>query len=169
MRPYKRNAVPIVATDRFRPVFIVVALILAFVAGYLLLQDVGVLRQKTTLLRTEDLRLAALQRNVDKEKKAINLAKKIPQNVLPSEPAITVLKRLEASWSDDISLLRVETDLTKGSMQLHINVKSREGLFSFVERLKQQFGNNVFLQRHGQNASNDQDWLLDASVSLGWK
>ena len=169
MRPYKRNAVPIIATDRFRPVFIVGALIIALVAGYLLLQDVGVLRQKTAQLRLEDTRLVAIQRSVDKEKKAIKLAKKMPPGVLPSEPAITVLKRLEAAWADDISLLRVETDLTKGSMQLHINAQSREGLFTFVERLKQQFGNNVFLQRHGQNASNDQDWLLDASVSLGWK
>lgn len=169
MRLFKRNAVPIVATDRFRPVLIVVALIIAFAAGYLLLQDVGVLRLKTAQLRIEDTRLAALQRSIDKEKKAIKLAKKLPQGVSPSEPAIAVLKRLEAAWSDDISLLRVETDLTKGSMQLHINAKSREALFSFVERLKQQFGNNVFLQRHGQNASNDQDWLLDASLALGWK
>ncbi|MEB0164271.1 hypothetical protein QN360_15340, partial [Glaciimonas sp. CA11.2] len=132
MRLFKRNAVPVIATDRFRPVFIVVALIIAFTAGYLLLQDVGELRLQTAKLNIEDTRLAALQRSADKEKKAIKLelAKKMPQGASPPEPAIAVLTRLEAAWTDDISLLRVETDLTKGSMQLHINAKSREGLFS---------------------------------------
>lgn len=169
MTIFKRNAAPVNATDRFRPVFITAAVSIVFAAVIILSQDIGVLNLKNTQLGLEKTRLATLQHSVDKKRKAVQLAKKSIESVSAAEPAINVLGRIEAAWSDDISLLRMETDVTKGRMQMHINATSREAIFSFVDRLKQQFGNDVFLQRHTKNGSEDDAWLLDASLVLGWK
>lgn len=169
MSIFKRNAVPIDTTDRFRPVFISVAMSIFLAAVIILSQDIGVLNLKNAQLHLEKSRLATLQQGVDKKRKAIQIAKKSTESVSATEPAINLLGRVEAAWSDDISLLRMETDVAKGRMQMHINATSREAIFIFVERLKQQFGNDVFLQRHTKNESGDDAWRMDASLVLGWK
>lgn len=166
---YKRNAVPVATTKPLRPMFIGAAVCIILAAGFILSQDISVLNLKNAQLRVDKARLATLQHSADKKRKAIQLAKKTPQSMSATEPAINILERIEAAWSDDISLLRMETDVTKGRMQISINAKSTEAIFSFVERLKQQFGSDVFLQRHAQNGAGEDAWKMDASLVLGWK
>ncbi|KAF3998299.1 hypothetical protein [Glaciimonas immobilis] len=168
MSLYKRSTNPVVATERFLPVFIVVALIITVAASLVLLQDIGVMSRQTDRLEAKSGQLATLQSKVDSHRRAIKLAGTSVINT-STESAITVLKRIEAAMSDDISLLRIETDLGRGRMQLHVNAKSSDALFSLVDRLKSQFGNEVFLQRHAQNEVIKDGWILDASLVLGWK
>lgn len=166
MQLYKRSLVPV---GHFRPVLIAAALAITVAAGTILWQDVRRMQQQTERLNVQSNLLAELQRNIDKEKRTAQLAQKAIPDGFPSETAISTLKRIEAAWSEDISLLRVQTDMTKGRMQLQISAKSRDALFGFVDRLEDYFGDDVFLQNHIQQATNNDEWLLDASLVLGWK
>ncbi|PUA18839.1 hypothetical protein [Glaciimonas sp. PCH181] len=169
MHLYRRGSVPASTVDYFRPAMIAAAVATSLVAAAVLWQDISVMQQQAAHLRTENVQLADLQRSIDKEKRAQQQTNKILQQGAPSQTAIAALKRVEAAWDDDISLLRMQTDMNKGRMQLHVSATSSEALFGFVDRLKQQFGNDVFLQQHVQKEIVTDAWLLDASLVLGWK
>lgn len=169
MRLYRRSSIPASGVDYFRPALIAAATAVAIVATAMIWQDVSVLQQQAAHLRTENAQLSDLQRSIDKEKRAQQQTNKTLQQGAPSQTAIAALQRVEAAWIDDISLLRMQTDMNKGRMQLHVSATSSEALFGFVDRLKQHFGNDVFLQQHVQKEVVTDVWLLDASLVLGWK
>jgi hypothetical protein len=153
------------------------AAVVGMAAGLFLWQDLGRMQQQSGRLDTERAHLRNLQSAADKARRS---AQKAQKNNAGSDDAaagagaaqaIALLQRIEAAWTVDIALLRLVADMPKRRMHLQLMAKSSDALFDFSTRLKQQLGDNVFIERHADRKADGQidgEWTLDASVTLGW-
>lgn len=76
---------------------------------------------------------------------------------------------LEASKTDDVALLAVEPDPLKHSVRITAEVKKREAMLAYVERLGQQpgIGSVVLLEHHINQQDNEKPFRF--SLLATWK
>ncbi|MBC7490758.1 MAG: hypothetical protein H7240_13150 [Glaciimonas sp.] len=79
------------------------------VVGSGLWQEVSMMNRQSERLHVQSAQLVNLQRIIDKEKRATQLANKTTQVQAPLESTNSVPKRVKAAWTDEISLLRLQT------------------------------------------------------------
>jgi type II secretory pathway pseudopilin PulG len=155
------------------------AAVVGMAAGLLLWQDLGRMHEQSGRLDTERAQLRNLQSAADKARRSAQKAQKnnagSDEAAAGAAQAIALLQRIEAAWTADIALLRLVADMPKRRMHLQLMAKSSDALFDFSTRLKQQLGDNVFIERHADRKAGaqaagqiDGEWTLDASVTLGW-
>ncbi|EEG07746.1 hypothetical protein [Pseudogulbenkiania ferrooxidans] len=117
-----------------------------------------------TLQRLQPARERPRDKGLDQ---AINQANAVWQSLNQPWPAL--FSALEQSKTDDVALLAVEPDPLKHSVRITAEVKKREAMLSYIERLEQQpgLGSVVLLEHHINQQDNEKPFRF--SVLAAWK
>ena len=142
--------------------------IIGILVALALWQDIQSLRQQTQRLQQDGSTLSKLQRSEQKVKRALqkNQDGHAPSAGSLSGTADNLLAHIETSWKSDVSLLRMDADMRNQRMKIELLAKSDDALFEFIARLKQQFGESVFLER--QAVAKEALWPLQANLVFEW-
>lgn len=151
--------------------YLLVASVAGVFVGMQLWQDLVRVQHQEEQIQIASAKLDSLHGKVSKERRE---AQQERQKLLMKGDgraltALDVLAGLEADWQDDISFLRIDSDIGKRHIRMQVLAKSREDLFQFVERLKSRFGDEVFLERHSLTPAPRDGWLVSANLAVGWK
>lgn len=86
-----------------------------------------------------------------------------------NQPWPELFAALEASKTDDVALLAVEPDPLKHSVRIIAEVKKREAMLAYVERLEQQpgLGSVVLLEHHINQQDKEKPFRF--SLLAAWK
>lgn len=151
--------------------YVAAAVAVGLFIGVQLWHDAARLRQQQALIRRDSARLAQLDARLDAARRAARQARQTQtaDGTGRVRRAMDVLDGIESVWQDDISLLHIDSDIGRRRLRLQVLAKSREALFQFVERMKGQFGDDVFLERHSLTTAPRDGWVINANMTVGWK